>query len=311
LNNLNDITLDRNFADLTGYTQDELVHYFAPYITDVQTRLQLSHSELLARLRTWYNGYSWDGEIYLYNPFSILNFFQKADFRNFWFETGTPTFLIKLMKENHLFQIDNLEVNELAFAAYDIERLQILPILFQTGYLTIKSKEEFGLYRLGYPNQEVQASMLMYLIGELSHAEPALTTPTVVYLYRAFLANDLAQVIKLIKSIFKNIPSQIFLREAEAYYHSLIYLVFFYLGQYTQSEVNTNDGRLDCVVASPTYIYLLEFKLNESAATALKQIKERAYHEKYAADPRPKVLIGINFSSEKKTVDDWVVETVV
>ncbi len=311
LNNLNDITLDRDFADLTGYTQAELIHYFTPYMSEAEALLDLSHSELLTRLRTWYNGYSWDGKVYVYNPFSILSFFQKADFRNFWFEAGTPTFLLQLMKENRLLEIDNLEVNELAFASYDIAKLQILPILFQTGYLTIKSKEEFGLYRLGYPNQEVQALMLMYLIGEYSHNEPALTTPTVVYLYRAFIANDMAQVIKLIKSIFKNIPSQIFISEAEAYYHSLIYLVFFYQGQYTQSEVNTNDGRLDCVVQSPTHIYVLEFKLDESASAALKQIKDRAYHEKYAADPRHKVLLGINFSSQKKTVDDWVAETVV
>ena len=152
--------------------------------------------------------------------------------------------------------------------------------------------------------------MLMYLIGELSHAEPALTTPMVVHLYRAFLANDMAQLIKLIKSIFKNIPSQIFMREAEAYYHSLLYLVFFYLGQYTQSEVSTNDGRLDCVVYSPTHIYILEFKLDESAEAALKQIKARGYHDKYVTDPRPKVLLGINFSSKQKTVNDWTMEVV-
>lgn len=203
-----------------------------------------------------------------------------------------------------------MEVSELAFASYDIERLQILPILFQTGYLTIKRKEEFGLYQLGYPNQEVQASMLMYLIGDLSYSEPALTTPTVVYLYRAFRDNDMDQVIRLIKGIFKNIPSQIFLSEAEAYYHSLIYLVFFYLGQYTQSEVNTNNGRLGCVVQSGAHIYILEFKLDESAAAALAQIKARGYHEKYIADPRPKVLLGINLSRQTKSVDDWVMEVV-
>ncbi len=308
LNNLNDITLDRLFADLTGYTQAELEESFAPYMAEAESLLHLDRAQLTEHLRIWYNGYSWDGEIYVYNPFSILNFFQKADFRNFWFETGTPTFLLKLLRENQLLALDNLEVNELAFASYDIERLQILPILFQTGYLTIKAKGEFGLYRLGYPNREVEASMLMYLLGEMSHSEPALTTPTVVHLYKAFLHNDLEQVIKLIKSIFKNIPSQIFISEAEAYYHSLIYLVFFYLGQYTQSEVNTNDGRLDCVVESPSHIYIIEFKLDQSAAAALQQIKQRGYHEKYAGDPRRKVLLGINFSRHAKTVDDWLAE---
>lgn len=310
LNNLTDITLHPNYVALTGYTPAEVEHYFGDAITALAERNGKNRAELLDQIRTWYNGYSWDATTRLYNPFSFMSYIDSGVFRNFWFETGTPTFLINLMKKNQLFKIDDLEVNELAFSSYDIEKLQILPILFQTGYLTIKSKEEFGLYRLGYPNQEVESSMLMYLIGELAHEEPALTTPTVVYLYRAFIANDLERVIQLIKSIFKNIPSQIFIREAEAYYHSLIYLVFFYLGQYTQSEVNTNNGRLDCVVESPTHIYILEFKLNESADTALQQIKDRGYHEKYSIDPRPKVLIGINFSSQQKTIDDWITETV-
>ena len=310
LNNLNDITLDHAFADLTGYTQAEMEHYFAPYMAETERRLRLTRPELLQQLRHWYNGYSWDGEVYVYNPFSILNFFQKADFRNFWFETGTPTFLLKLLKEQWLLKLDNLTVSERSFASYDIENLQAIPILFQTGYLTIKSKGTLGLYVLDYPNAEVKEALLEYIISDLRHVQTPLTTPMVVELYQAFVANDMAQVIKLVKSIFKNIPSQIFISEAEAYYHSLIYLVFFYLGQYTQSEVNTNDGRLDCVVESPTHIYILEFKLDESAAAALQQIKQRGYHEKYAADPRPKVLLGINFSRQQKTVDDWALEMV-
>lgn len=309
LNNLDDITLDRTFASLTGYTQDELEHYFAPYMPLAEEQLGVSRTELLAQLREWYNGYSWDGLTYVYNPFSILNFFRKADFRNFWFDTGTPSFLIELMKQNWLIRLDNLEVNELSFATYELEQLQVLPILFQTGYLTIKQKGEFGLYRLGYPNREVESSMMMYLMGNLSHSEPALTTPMVVHLYRAFNANDIERVITLIKSVFKNIPSHIFLKEAEAYYHSLIYLVFFYLGQYTESEVNTNDGRLDCVVKTPDYIYILEFKLDQSAEKAMQQIKEKGYADKYAADPQSKVLLGINFSSEQKSIDGWLVET--
>jgi hypothetical protein len=280
-------------------------------MAEAQRRLRLTRPELLQQLRTWYNGYSWDGEVYVYNPFSILSFFQKADFRNFWFETGTPTFLLKLLKEQWLLKLDNLTVSERSFTSYDIENLQAIPILFQTGYLTIKSKGALGLYVLDYPNAEVKEALLEYIISDLRHVQTPLTTPMVVELYQAFVANDLAQVIKLVKSIFKNIPSQIFISEAEAYYHSLIYLVFFYLGQYTQSEVNTSDGRLDCVVQSPTHIYILEFKLDESAAAALQQIKERGYHEKYAADPRPKLLVGINFSRQAKTVDDWRVEMAV
>ncbi|MEZ4662711.1 MAG: ATP-binding protein [Caldilineaceae bacterium] len=308
LNNLNDISLDRRFADLTGYTQAELERSFVPHMEEAEQILRLNHSELLAQLRHWYNGYSWDGEVYVYNPFSVLSFLQKVDFRNFWFETGTPTFLLKLLREQWLFKLENLTVSEQTFASYDIEHLEAIAILFQTGYLTIKERREFGLYVLDYPNAEVKESLLSYIIADLRNAQTPLTKPMVIQLYEAFYTNDLEQVIALIKSIFKNIPSHIFLSQAEAYYHSLIYLVFFYLGQYTESEVNTNDGRLDCVIQTPTHIYILEFKLDQSAEEALKQIKDKGYADKYAADPRPKVLLGINFSRAQKTVDGWLME---
>ena len=311
LNNLFDLTFAPQAATLTGYTQAELEHYFAPYLPAAMKALELSKPDLLDKLQEWYNGYSWDTRHHVYNPFAILNFFSFNDFRNFWFESGTPTFLPQLMKAQQVFEIDDIELDELAFSSYSIEKLQVIPILFQTGYLTLKSREEYGFYRLGYPNREVRASMMAYLIGEMRHAEPALSTPTVVYLHKAFLANDVEQVIELIKTIFKNIPSQIFIKEAESYYHSLIYLVFYYLGQYSESEVNTNNGRLDCVVKTPERIYVIEFKLNKTAAAALQQIKDKSYAEKYRADPREKVMLGINFSSESKSVEGWEMEVLV
>ncbi|QQZ29858.1 ATP-binding protein [Thiothrix subterranea] len=308
LNNLYDLTLDHKAATLVGYTQAELEHYFAPYFPAAEQRLKLSRAELLEKLRRWYNGYSWDNENFVYNPYSILSFFSANAFRNFWFESGTPTFLIKLMRRDWLYQFDNLELSERAFSSYDIEYLETLPILFQTGYLTIKGIDEHNLYRLDYPNAEVKEALLEYMISNLRHEQTALGTPLVVHLHKAFQANDLEQVIDIIKSIFKKIPSQIFIKEAEAYYHSLIYLVFFYLGQYTEAEVNDSTGRIDCVVKTPTHIYIIEFKLNKNAKTALKQIKDKDYAGAYRTDPRPKVLLGINFSSKAKTVDDWVTE---
>ncbi len=311
LNNLKDLTIDRHYAALTGYTQTELEHHFEPYMSEVEEYQGLSRAELLEQIREWYNGYSWDGRTRVYNPFSILNFFSAGDFRNFWFETGTPTFLPKLMKAQNMLDVDQVEMDEMGFSIYDIEKLQVLPVLFQTGYLTIQAKLEYGLYRLGYPNREVRAAMLAYLIAEMRHDEAITSTPTVVSLFRAFAADDLEQVIKLVKSIFKTIPSHIFIKEAESYYHSLIHLVFHYLGLYTESEVNTNDGRLDCVVKTSTHVYVIEFKLDKSAEAALKQIKDKSYAEKYRADPRTKVLVGINFSSGLKTVEGWKVEELV
>lgn len=308
LNNLYDLSLDRKAATLLGYTQAELEQYFTAYMPEVEQYLNLTRPELRAKVREWYNGYTWDLRTSVYNPFSILSFFQAQDFRNFWFETGTPTFLPKLMRRDKVYRLDDLEVTEAALGNYDLERLQITPVMFQTGYLTLKYRDEYGLYKLDYPNHEVQAAMSMYLMAEWAHEEPARTTPMVVKLHKAFLANDIPLVIDLIKTVFKKIPYQIFLQDREAYYHSLIYLTFFYLGQFAEAEVNENNGRVDCVVKTPMHIYVIEFKLDKTAAAAMAQIKGRDYAGAFRDDSRPKVLLGINFSSELKSVDDWVVE---
>ncbi len=308
LNNLYDLTLDIDSANLLGYTEPELTHYFTPYLPAVMQQTKLSEPVLWAKIREWYNGYTWDLETAIYNPFSILNFFQAKAFRNFWFETGTPTFLPKLMRREKVYRLDDLDVTEAALGNYDIERLQLTPVLFQTGYLTLKSRDEYDLYRLDYPNHEVQASMTLYLMAEWAHEEPARTTPMVVKLHKAFLANDMPAVIELIKTVFKKVPYQIFIQDREAYYHSLIYLTFFYLGQFAEAEVNESNARVDCVVKTLNHIYIIEFKLDETAKIAMQQIKSRDYAGAFRDDPRPKVLLGINFSSKLKSVDDWVVE---
>ena len=308
LNNLFDLTFDRSASTLLGYTQTELEYYFTPYMPETESYLGLSREALQAKIREWYNGYSWDLRTRVYNPYSILSFFQAQAFRNFWFESGTPTFLPKLMLRKKVYRLDKLRVDELALGNYDLEELELVPVMFQTGYLTLKDQDKRGMYWLDYPNREVRASMMMFLMAEWAHVEPTRTTPMVVHLSEAFDGNDLPEVIEIIKTVFKKIPYQIFLQDREAYYHSLIYLTFFYLGQYSEAEVNESNGRVDCVVKTATHIYILEFKLDKTAQAAMAQIKERDYAGAFRDDPRPKVLMGINFSSELKSVDDWIVE---
>ncbi|MEM9847730.1 MAG: AAA family ATPase [Bacteroidota bacterium] len=311
LNNLQDLSMHPIAVALTGYTQEELEENFVDYIAASATALQISPAVLLEKIRQWYNGYSWDGKTRLYNPFSVLNFFSTSRFNNFWFDTGTPTFLVQLIKEKNYVELSKVKISELALSNFDIERLEVLPLLFQTGYLTIKSVDEFGLYEMDYPNDEVRHSMLQYLISAFRQDQDlAQSKPMVIQLHLAFQNNDIESIIQILKNIFKTIPSQIFIKDAERYYHSLIYLVFVYLGQYAESEVNTNDGRLDCVVKSTRYIYILEFKLDKSASKALAQIKEKGYAVKYSTDARPKVLLGINFSSQTKTVSDYLAEII-
>ncbi|MCB0835748.1 MAG: ATP-binding protein [Bacteroidetes bacterium] len=308
LNNLNDITIDRRFSKLVGVTQGELEANFDGFISQSSESLKLSREELLLRIKEWYNGYSWDGETFVYNPFSLLNFFLKSDFQNFWFTTGTPTFLVKLLKGRQEIDLENVEVDQSAFESYDIDNLDTLPLLFQTGYCTIKSVEEFGIYILDYPNKEVKESLLRHLIGAYRNDSPAKTTPIVIKLRKAFIDNDFERIIFIINSLFKSIPSHIFIKEKEAYYHSIVFLIFQYLGQFIDAEVHTSDGRIDAVVQTDTHIYIVEFKLDENADAALQQIRDKKYASRYLGSEKSIIVLGINFSSETKSVDDWKVE---
>ncbi len=308
LNNLEDITIDRRFSTLVGYTQEELEKYFEPHLTVIQKEENISKAVLLKQIKHWYNGYTWDVKHYVYNPFSVLSFFNKRTFHNFWFSTGTPTFLIKLLKEQVFYDLENVEVDSSVFESYSLDNMDLSALLFQTGYLTIKKVDEYGVYTLSYPNQEVKESMLRHLIGAFRHESKSVNTPFVVKLRHAFFANDTATAISIINSTFKSIPSHLFLAKKEAYYHSLIHLVFTLLGQFLESEVHTSDGRVDAVLKTDKHIYILEFKLDKSAALALKQIKEKKYADRFLNQGKTVIGLGINFSSENKAVDGWLEE---
>ena len=305
LNNLTDLTIHPKFTTLVGYTQEELEHYFEEGFQELTGTLAPTVDKLLQLVKDWYNGYSWDGKNFVYNPFSILSFFGAGEFQNFWFTTGTPTFLIKLLSSRQVIDLEKIEVDQSAFESYDIENLDTLPLLFQTGYSTIKSVEEFGIYVLDYPNKEVKESMLRHLIGNFRNDSPARTTPIVIKLRKAFLENNYEKIITIINSLFKSIPSHIFIKEKEAYYHSVVFLVFQYLGQFIDAEVNTSDGRIDAVVQTDSHVYVLEFKLDESAEAAMKQIQEKEYISKYQNLGKQIVGFGINFSSTSKSVESW------
>jgi hypothetical protein len=309
LNHLEDLTINPLSATLTGYTQAEVEAYFAEEITALQAVLGKNHEETLAEIRYWYNGYSWWGDETLYNPFSMLNLVKSKRFANYWWETGTPTFLLKLMARETFYQLEHTEIDELAFSSYDIERVRALPILFQTGYLTIKGRTDLGLYILDYPNKEVRDAMYGYLIGDLRHAEPSFSATLVVHMRKAFYAHDMERLMDLLRELFARIPYEIFIANQEAYYQSLLYLTFQFLGSYTvETEVQTNRGRIDAVVHTPTDIYVIEFKLDEPASVALAQIRERKYYEKYLNQGKTLRLLGISFSSREKSVAEWVEE---
>jgi hypothetical protein len=308
LNNLNDITLNPHYATLVGYTQAELEENFDAWITHtLQGMPGVSHADLLAKIKEWYNGYTWNGRDFVYNPFSVLNFFSSGVFQDYWFKTGTPSFLIHKIKAAGYFNLNQLKVSEQLFESYTLDNLEIRSLLFQTGYLTIKSIDwQVGLFELDYPNREVEQAMTSHLIGALLDQPAVDSLQPVLQLREAFQHNELARVMEIINSMLKDVPSHLLDDKGEHFYHALVHLHFRYLGLFMDSEVHTADGRMDAVVRTPAQIYLLEFKIDQPAEKALAQIRDKGYADKFRLENKPIIGVGICFDSQKKAVRDWV-----
>ena len=308
LNYLSDRTLDASLSALVGYTQEELEQNFTEYLADLNQSLPtLTRPALIEHIREWYNGYSWDAVVRVYNPFSILLLFQQRQFGDFWFKSGTPTFLINLIKEQGYYELGDLSIHGTIFDSYDLENMDARALMFQTGYLTVKQVDRLrNRYTLGVPNREVGEALNNYLIGALLNRMPADSLRPIELLQDGFLQNDLPKVITVINSLLKDLPSQLLDDKTEHFYHALVHLHFRYLGLYLDSEVHTSDGRMDAVVQTPTHVYIIEFKLNQDAEIALAQIVEKQYAEKYRLSQKKIIGLGISFDTIKKAVKDWV-----
>jgi hypothetical protein len=300
LNNLIDITTDADFSAICGISQEELE-------TNFTEELQKFDPE---QIKKWYNGYSWDEGISVYNPFSLLNFFMKGKFKNYWFETGTPTFLINLSKKQHLYDFENIKVEESGLSAYDIENLRLIPLMFQTGYLTIKEPEDMGIYTLSYPNEEVRQSYLNMLANNYIQ-DPILSGRVwASNLFKALEMGEIDKLQSLFNTVFKSIPYEIWQKENEHFYHAIIHLTFRLLGIYLESQVQTSDGRMDALVQTNKYIYAFEFKLDGSATEALQQIKDKGYLQPYQNQHKECIGIGLNFSTATKQVQELLWEKI-
>ncbi len=312
LNNLDDITLMEEYATITGYTEEELVTYFADYLDIIAKKLNLTHEQLLENMRAWYDGYSWDGESRLYNPFGTLKFLRNKRFENFWFATGSPQFLIQQMRKITFFNVENAHINNRILEKYDIENLELIPLLFQTGYLTVKSIDAMtGNMVLDYPNREVRESIYEFLIDDVAKNPLRIHTGmTIEDLKKAFITRDLPKVKTILNSLLGDLPVETFSHQTEGLYHGLIHLVFKYLGLYVNSEVHSSRGHADSVVQTLTDVYIFEFKFNKTAQEGLEQIKKQDYAAPYRASDKMITAIGVNFNSDKdkKGIDDWLEE---
>jgi len=306
LNNLRDITLSPQFATLLGYTQNELESYFERRIQNLCFELGIKKAQLLAKIKTWYDGYSWNGKDQMYNPFSILNLFAGQRFSNYWFATGTPTFLIKLIKQTkrEVTEFENKIVSEITFDSYNFENLNIFALLFQTGYLTITHVDTQDIpteYTLNYPNFEVKQAFVTYLFESFTQNGLEEIQPMTKSLRRYLQEDDLEGFMNLIRALLAKIPYPLHI-EQEAYYHSLFYMISILMGVEIDLEVLTDKGRIDGVLALADKIYLIEFKYGKAGTKmdtltkqAIKQIRTKNYGERFLNESRPRLLLGVGF----------------
>ncbi len=315
LNNLSDITLHDRFSSCVGITQNELESYFEDYILALTAHLQMPEDEIREKIKRWYNGFRFSrrGEA-VYNPFSILSLFHAMDFSNYWFETGTPTFLINLIKEKQyeLPQIENLQVDESIFSSYEIDNLNIIALLLQTGYLTIKAYEEsefWSFYRLYYPNLEVKNSFLKRLLASFSHFSNGEAGNYLQQLMIALHQKNFERFFEVLEVFFANIPYSLQIKN-EKYYHTIFYLIFKLIGLSVHAEVETNKGRIDAVIELSNQVIIFEFKVNASAEKALQQAEKTKYYQKYQLSGKEIVLAGVNFDPRTRTIDSWKTKTI-
>ncbi len=307
LNNLKDITLDQRYSAICGYTDSDLDNVFAPELEGLDR----------GEIRQWYNGYNWLGDA-VYNPFDLLLLFDQRQFRPWWFETGTPTFLIKLLSQRPQFTPDLAKIMapESLLSTFDVGNIPVEALLFQTGYLTI----DFARFLPGrleltlrYPNKEVQSSLNDSLLQVLSQ-DPMVPAVNVSRLYDILMADDLFALRELFHSFFASIPHDWYRKNQlagyEGYYASIFYSYFAALGLEITVEDTTNRGRIDMTVRFNRRIYLFEFKVVEMVpeGKALAQLKSRGYAEKYRQYGEPITLVGVEFSRESRNIVGFEVE---
>jgi len=317
LNNLKDISLRKEFSTICGYTSKEVSIYFENRIKQIEIEKKETKELALHQIKKWYNGYLFCNQIKddykVYNPFSVLSYFDSKEFLNYWFETGTPTFLMKLIKEKKypVKEIENIIMSEDDMTSFEIENLNLITILFQTGYLTIKGFEpELRHYTLGYPNQEVKISMLKQIFKSMTSIGSAQFEISAVKIRKNLEENNLNNFIQDLKNLFIKLPYDLH-ETSERFYQAMFFIIVQMTGFEVQAEEHTQFGRSDIVLKTNSHVYIFEFKINIDAQKALEQIEDKKYYEKYLDFGKKITLIGIAFDTEQRNISDWKVKQVM
>ncbi len=308
LNNLDDMTLMPEYGTICGFTREECEHYFAEWIEENSVKNGLSRDAYLEKLERTYDGLRFSKKpVTVYNPVSFTKAMDHGGFDHYWFETGTPSFLLQLLRENdyNITEFEGIRLTSNMFSSYEIEELRVEPLLYQTGYLTILDYDEPSrIYTLGYPNQEVKQSFVERLVDYFTPV-PKERTPTLLdHLCQALADHDLEAMFEVLKVFYARVDYSIKIKQ-EKYYQSIFYILFTLLGYRIRVEENTSKGRMDAVVETDERIYIFEFKLNMSAEEAIEQIKDREYYRKYTLEDRPLTLVGVSFNKDTGEIAAW------
>ena len=316
VNQPDDISIDTRFETLCGITEKELYTVFADSIAELADARGCTVEEMKAELKQRYDGYHFSDKLTdIYNPFSLLNTFAKTKPDDYWFSSGTPSFLMRLLAHTSedVMQYTGRYYDRRTFIDYKADTAMPLPMIFQSGYLTIKDVDrDFNTYLLDFPNREVREGLVTLLLG--NYLQPGEDTKSwVVSMVKALRAADLDLVRRLFTSFLAETPYSMRpkkdKKDRELYFHYTFYLLMRLISCYTvYTEKQLSEGRADCIIETPKYIYIFEFKLDGTADEALQQIKDKGYATAYAVDPRPLFTIGASFSSKTGTVEEWKVE---
>ncbi len=311
LNNLIDISMDEPFISLCGMTEQEIHDNFEEDLHELAAAQKMTYEEVGAELKKYYDGYHFvENSEGIYNPFSVLNTFFKMKFGSYWFETGTPTYLVELLKRNH-YDLERMATEEtnsdVLNSIYGDE--QPIPVIFQSGYLTIKGYDKrFGLYRLGFPNKEVEEGFINFLMPFYTRFNKIEAPFEIQKFVHEIETGQLDAFFNRLKSFLADTPYEL-ISEQERHYQNVLFIIFKLVGFYTEVEYHTSEGRVDLVLKTNDYIYIMEFKLNGSAEEALQQIHDKHYAQPFQSDKRKIFKIGVNFSSKTRNIEKWIVES--
>ena len=312
LNNLMDISLDENYTDICGITEEEIKTNFKEHLQAFAEKENTTKEGILSQLKAMYDGYhfSKNTDVDIYNPFSLINSLTRREFENYWFQTGTPTFLIKLLQENDYDLKDLSEGNITARDLTSKESMLSAPValFYQSGYLTIKDyNKKSGAYKLGYPNKEVEESFLDFILPKYMHTNENASFSYVEKMYENLENGEIEDFLKTMKTFFASVPYDL-IKDTENHYQTVIFIICKLIGFIVEAEYKIVNGRIDMIVRTDNFLYLFEFKFDKSAKEALQQIDSKDYPLAFQQDERKLYKIGVNFSSQTKNIDEYIIQ---